>query len=595
MENDVQWISDSRGTAMLLLLIISRLLVALGATFELQLCSALCDAECSFLKSLPLEGRLVFDDVREASIDFGRMTSLAPPRAVLHPSSVQDISTLLRAIYLAGPMSSNLTVAARGHAHSIHGQAQAADGVVVDMSSLRGIRVHRDNDDHHELMYADVRGGELWIDVLHAALKKGLAPKSWTDYLYLTVGGTLSNAGISGQAFLHGPQISNVHQLEVVTGKGDVVVCSKEENSDLFHATLGGLGQFGIITRARIALEPAPQRVKWMRALYSDFDCFRKDQEYLISQPQGKTFDYVEGFVVPNSETLLDNWRSSLFKPQTGVKTISSESGSQRQTDGAVLYYLEVTKNYHEAEADFIDEKVAALLAPLHCIPSSIYSTDISYVDFLNRVHVGELKLRDKGLWDIPHPWLNLFIPRSKIVEFDAVVFKRMLGKRGAGPVIIYPMNRNKWDARTSVAIPEEDMFYLVALLRSPSGVPGDPTTDELVQQNEAILHFCRSAGIGEKQYLPRLSTAAEWQRQFGDAKWAMLLRRKATYDPSALLSPAQNIFCHRHHRQYHDSMTNTTNSAVDGPHATPDDQLRLIVASSTSRQADPPSSSLLL
>jgi hypothetical protein len=36
--------------------------------------------------------------------------------------------------------------------------------------------------------------------------------------LHLTVGGTLSNAGVSGQAFKHGPQISNVQQLEIVTG-----------------------------------------------------------------------------------------------------------------------------------------------------------------------------------------------------------------------------------------------------------------------------------------------------------------------------------------------------------------------------------------
>eukprot|EP00250_Pteridium_aquilinum_P017411 c23619_g1_i1 orf=324-2012(-) len=548
MENGVQWVSDSRGSAMLLLLIISRLLVALGATFEVS--STLRDADCAFLKSLPLEGRLRFEELNEASIDFGRMARLAPPRAVLEPASVQDISTLVRSIYTAAPMSCNLTVAARGHGHSLHGQAQAAEGVVVDMSSLRGIQVVPN------LLYADVCGGELWIDVLHAALKEGLAPRSWTDYLYLSVGGTLSNAGISGQAFLHGPQISNVHQLEVVTGKGDVVVCSNTENSDLFHATLGGLGQFGIITSARIALEPAPQRVRWMRALYSDFDTFRKDQEYLISQPQGKSFDYIEGFVVSNSETLLDNWRSSLFLPHKGIKTTDSADASC--ADGPVLYYLEVTKNYNEADAEFIDDRVSALLAPLHCIPSSIYSTDISYMDFLNRVHAGELKLRAKGLWDIPHPWLNLFIPASKIVEFDAVVFKRMVGKKGAGPIIIYPMNRNKWDARTSVAIPDEEVFYLVALLRSPSGVAGEPSTEELLQENEAILHFCRSAGIGEKQYLPRLSGAAQWHTQFGDAKWATFLRRKAAYDPSALLSPAQNIFrstptiTSTHHHHHH-------------------------------------------
>lgn len=533
----MHWVRDSRGSAMLLLLIISRLLVALGATFELQLSSALGDADCAFLKSLPLEGRLLFEEISEASVDFGRLARLAPPRAVLQPASVQDISTLVRSIYVAAPRGCNLTVAARGHGHSIHGQAQAAEGVVVDMSRLRGVQVVP------ELLYADVHGGELWIDVLHATLHHGLAPKSWTDYLYLSVGGTLSNAGISGQAFLHGPQISNVHQLEVVTGKGDVLVCSEREHSDLFHATLGGLGQFGIITSARIALEPAPQRVRWVRALYSDFETFRRDQEYLISQEQGKSFDYIEGFVVSNSESLLDNWRSSLFLPHKSIRTrgiISANASEEEIADGATRYYLEVTKNYDEAESEFIDDKVGALLAPLHCIPSSIYSTDISYPDFLNRVHVGELKLRAKGLWDIPHPWLNLFIPASKIVEFDEVVFKRMLGKKGAGPIIIYPMNRKKWDTRTSVAIPDEEVFYLVALLRSPSNAAG---TEELLQQNEAILHFCRSAGLGEKQYLPRLCGVAQWRRQFGDTKWATFLRRKAAYDPSALLSPAHFIF----------------------------------------------------
>lgn len=104
--------------------------------------------------------------------------------------------------------------------------------------------------------YVDASGGELWINVLNKTLKYGLAPKSWTDYLHLTIGGTLSNAGVSGQTFRHGPQISNVKELEIVTGNG-----RPQQNSNLFHAALGGLGQFGIITRARIALEPAPRMV----------------------------------------------------------------------------------------------------------------------------------------------------------------------------------------------------------------------------------------------------------------------------------------------------------------------------------------------
>lgn len=47
----------------------------------------------------------------------------------------------------------------------------------------------------------------------------------------------------------------------VLAGKGEFVTCSPHKNSELFYAVLGGLGQFGIIVRARIALEPAPKRV----------------------------------------------------------------------------------------------------------------------------------------------------------------------------------------------------------------------------------------------------------------------------------------------------------------------------------------------
>jgi cytokinin dehydrogenase len=47
----------------------------------------------------------------------------------------------------------------------------------------------------------------------------------------------------------------------LTAGKGEILNCTKRQNSDLFNGVLGGLGQFGIITRARIALEPAPTMV----------------------------------------------------------------------------------------------------------------------------------------------------------------------------------------------------------------------------------------------------------------------------------------------------------------------------------------------
>lgn len=167
----------------------------------------------SSLETLSLDGYFSFKNNQQAAKDFGNIYHMRP-LAVLHPHSIGDISITVKHIFQMGS-GTELTVAARGHGHSLQGQAQAFQGVVINMESLKepAMQVHSGT-----LPWVDVSGGELWINILHETLKYGLAPKSWTDYLHLSVGGTLSNAGISGQAFRHGPQINNVYQLEVVTG-----------------------------------------------------------------------------------------------------------------------------------------------------------------------------------------------------------------------------------------------------------------------------------------------------------------------------------------------------------------------------------------
>lgn len=175
----------------------------------------------SSLKALHLQGQITFENNEFASRDFGNQIH-SLPLAVVHPKSVSDISEIVRHVWRMGP-ASEVTVAARGHGHSLLGQAQARGGVVVNMESLQQdqeMQVYY----RGQFPYVDVSAGELWINILNETLKYGLAPKSWTDYLHLTVGGTLSNAGISGQAFRHGPQISNVRQLQVVTGNSFSVI-----------------------------------------------------------------------------------------------------------------------------------------------------------------------------------------------------------------------------------------------------------------------------------------------------------------------------------------------------------------------------------
>lgn len=188
----------------LLTFAICRLIVTVGLTVVPE------------LLDVGLQGRLSVDtwELEAASVDFGRL-SRGEPSEVVHPATAEDVARVVKAAF-----ESPFAVSARGHGHSINGQAMIKEkkGVVIEMGKSdsgedgSSIRVSEKG------MYVDVWGGKLWIDVLSATLEYGLAPMSWTDYLYLSVGGTLSNAGISGQTFNHGPQITNVYELDVVTG-----------------------------------------------------------------------------------------------------------------------------------------------------------------------------------------------------------------------------------------------------------------------------------------------------------------------------------------------------------------------------------------
>ncbi|CAL0327886.1 unnamed protein product [Lupinus luteus] len=428
----------------------------------------------------------------QASTDYGHIVN-EKPYAVLEPSNVNDIIELIK---YSNSLQTPFTIAARGQGHSVDGQAMAHGGVVVNMTRLGDFRNGSGIIVCDE--YVDVGGEQIWIDVLHATLERGLTPLSWTDYLYLSVGGTLSNAGISGQTFRFGPQISNVLELDVVTGKGDFVTCSPVNNSEIFYAVLGGL-----------------------------------DQEHLISfneRNDTNAADYVEGFLLMNKPPL-----DLSFFPKHDQPRITS-----LVTQYSTIYILELVKYYDDNSQAQVDKEVENLVQGLKFVPTFQFEKDVSYEEFLNRVHAEELILRAKGLWNVPHPWLNMFIPSSRIYDFNEGVFKSIILKQNisTGIFILYPMNRNTWDNRMSAVIADEDVFYTTGILLS-SRVDN---VGAIQAQNQEILQFCKDNGIEIREYLTGNKTNEGWVQHFG-SKWQLFEGRKSKFDPKKILSPGQGIF----------------------------------------------------
>ncbi|VAH06794.1 unnamed protein product [Triticum turgidum subsp. durum] len=96
-----------------------------------------------------------------------------------------------------------------------------------------------------------------------------------------------------------------------------------------------------------------------------------------------------------------------------------------------------------------------------------------------------------------------------------------------------------RWDNRTSVVLPDEEVFYLVGFL--PSAI-GPHSIKRTLNLNNQIIEFSNKASIGVKQYLPHYSTEPEWKAHYG-ARWDAFQQRKNTYDPLAILAPGQRIF----------------------------------------------------
>ncbi|GJN02305.1 hypothetical protein PR202_ga19642 [Eleusine coracana subsp. coracana] len=453
-----------------------------------------------------------------AARDFGGVASDAP-LAVLRPRSAADVAQLLTA--LSSAATPRAAVAARGAGHSLHGQAQARDGIVVETRALpRAVDVVADGG----VPYADVGGGAMWAEVLEECLKAGLAPVSWTDYLYLTVGGTLSNGGISGQAFKHGPQISNVLQLEVVTG-----TCS------IFLPPCLALKSYFFV--AIVEEESSEDTVRWVRTFYDSFRTFTEDQELLVSMPE--LVDYVEGFVVLDKQSLHS---SSISFP--AEVNFSPDFDSGRKVYYCIEFAVHDFQQQGGSPADHVVELVSARLSYLR---PHVYSVEVSYFDFLNRVRMEEESLRSRGLWDVPHPWLNVFVPKHGVERFKDLLMDTISPGEFEGPILVYPLLTDRWSGNTSAVVPStpDGVMYIFSVLRSTDPARCDSACVEVIMEQHRRLadEACRDGGgIGAKQYLARQQSPAHWLEHFGSS-WDRFVARKAQFDPMHVLGPGQGIF----------------------------------------------------
>jgi len=166
------------------------------------------------------------------------------PALIARCSGVADV---VAAVNFA--RDNGLVVAVRGGGHNAAGYGTCDDGIVIDLSPMKGVRVDP------AARTAFVQGGATWADFDRETQVFGLA----------TTGGTVSNTGVGGLTLgggigwlqgEHGLSCDNLLSADVVTADGRCLRASATENPDLFWGLRGGGGNFGAVTAFEFKLHP---------------------------------------------------------------------------------------------------------------------------------------------------------------------------------------------------------------------------------------------------------------------------------------------------------------------------------------------------
>jgi FAD/FMN-containing dehydrogenase len=168
------------------------------------------------------------------------------PRLIARCVDVADVIGAVNAGREAG-----VDIAVRGGGHNGPGLGSVDDGLVIDLTDLRGVIVDP------EQRIAHVLGGTLLGEVDHATQPFGLV----TPFGIISttgVGGLTLGGGVGNLTRTLGLTIDNLLEADVVLADGSFIMANESKHPDLFWALRGGGGNFGVVTRFAFRLSEIP-------------------------------------------------------------------------------------------------------------------------------------------------------------------------------------------------------------------------------------------------------------------------------------------------------------------------------------------------
>jgi len=183
-----------------------------------------------------------------------------------HPAviiKVADANEAAQVIALA--RETGLELAVRSGGHSTAGHSVTEGGIVLDLSSMKGIQI--DVNERTAWAEAGLTAGEFVAATVPHGLSAGFG-----DTGSVGIGGITLGGGVGYLVRKHGLTIDSLLAAEVVTADGQILNVDEKNHPDLFWAIRGGGGNFGVITRFKFKLHPVDKMYGGMLILPATAD-----------------------------------------------------------------------------------------------------------------------------------------------------------------------------------------------------------------------------------------------------------------------------------------------------------------------------------
>jgi FAD/FMN-containing dehydrogenase len=320
---------------------------------------------------------------------------------VYTPNTVQDLRAILQTA-----KSNRMPLSICGRRHSMGGQQFGSDNMLVDMTSMNHI-LHFDK----ERGIVEAEGGIEWpalIDYLRKAQEGearqwGIVQKQ-TGADKLSIGGALAS-NVHGRGLKFKPIIDQVESFTLLNHTGEIIKCSRQENSELFRLVIGGYGLFGIITSVQLRL--------WERKKVQRIVEIRN----LPDIPQAFEQRIRDGFLYGDFQFATDSKRESFLARgvfscylQVEQQTPLTENPTRfHPADWARLTYY--THKYKKRAFDVYTKRYLATSGQIYWSDSQLSA---AYVDNYHEELDRKLGAKVKATEMIT----EIYVPREKLVNF---------------------------------------------------------------------------------------------------------------------------------------------------------------------------------